>query len=299
VRQIPVVRHHDIEPPNFWNKPLILASDFGAIGLAVLIGALNASVVRSQSHASPRIAFEVASIRPSKPNDPRRSGMEFLPGGRFRSANMPLLPILATAYNVPFQSAESLRIKGVPDWILTERYDIEAMAEKGLAPTGTTAKARNEELRLMLQSVLADRLKLRMRRETVEMPTYALIVGPHGPKLEKAKSGEQDCTESAPFGGTGCHQFLGGAGRGIRGAAVDMSDLATYVSNWTDVPVVDQTGLKGLYTIQTEGWATTLGDDQPRPSLFAIFDQLGLKLVSKKGPVEIFVIEHVERPSEN
>src|SRR5205814_8464350 len=68
----------------------------------------------------------------------------------------------------------------------------------------------------------------------------------------------------APSGGTGCHQFQGGAGHGIRGCAVDMSDLALYVSNWTDLPVVDQTGLRELYTIQTEGWAL-LADDSSRP----------------------------------
>jgi len=141
----------------------------------------------------------------------------------------------------------------MPDWILTEPYDIEATAEKAPAPPGATAKARNERIRLMLQSVPADRLKLRVRRDMAALPVYALEVATHGPNLEKAKIAERDCTESAPFGvpspsGPGCHQFEGGVGRGLLGAAVDMSDLALYVSNWSDRPVVDQTGLTGDFT---------------------------------------------------
>jgi uncharacterized protein (TIGR03435 family) len=121
----------------------------------------------------------------------------------------------------------------------------------------------------------------------------------HGPKLEKAKIAEKDCTESPIFGGTACHQFLGGVGRGLHGEAVDMHDLALYVSNWTDAPVVDQTGYTGLFRIQTEGWATPLADDPARPSLREVLAQFDLKLVEKRAPVEVFAIEHIERPSEN
>jgi uncharacterized protein (TIGR03435 family) len=92
--------------------------------------------------------------------------------------------------------------------------------------------------------------------------------------------------------------------------------VTLFVSNWSDRPVVDQSGLKGLYNIQTEGWVPMrprpprpLGQeptaedlafaDPTRPTLFTIFDRLGLKLESTKGPVEMFVIESVERPAEN
>lgn len=254
--------------------------------LQLLLIALSNTPVPAQS--DPQVPFDAASIKPSRPGDARRPTMEFLPGGRFRSTNMPLLAILATAYNVPWQSVETLRIKGVPDWVLAEKYDIEATAPI----TGATAKARNEKIRQMLQSVLADRLKLKMRREITEMPIYSVTVRVHGPKLEKAKIDDSHCTEI-------CHQFQGGAGRGIHGTAVDMADLALYVSNWTDAPVVDQTGLTGLYAIQTEGWSRTPDDDPSRPSLSSIFDQFGLKLTRGKGPVEIFVIEHIEKPTEN
>ncbi len=245
--------------------------------------------------------YEVASIKPSRPTDPRRHGMEYLPGGYFRSTNMPLLPVLATAYNIPFQSIEvlELRMRGVPDWVLSEPYDVEVKAGNGSGFPGMAAGQRNEQMRLMLQAVFADRLKLRIRREIAETPVYGLVAGPHGIKLGRAKIAERDCTEGAPFGGTGCHQFQGGAGRGIRGTAIDMVDLAAYVSSWSDRPVIDQTGIKGLYEIQTEGWTSSGNDDANRPGLAEILDRVGLKLVRKKSPLEIVVIEHLERPSEN
>ena len=139
-----------------------------------------------------------------------------------------------------------------------------------------------------------------MRRENVEMRVYALMTAARGPKLEKSRIAEQDCTESPIFGGTACHHgFIGGAGRGVHGDAVDMDDLALCVSNWADAPVIDQTGYKGLFSIQTEGWATPLNDDPSRPGLAKVLARFDLKLVEKKAPVEVFAVEHIERPSEN
>ena len=154
----------------------------------------------------------------------------------------------------------------------------------------------------MLQSLLADRLKLRIRRESAEMAVYALMVGSRGIKLETAKISERDCAEAAPFGSLdlpapGCHQFLGGQGRGLRGTAVDMADLAAYVSNWSELPVVDQTGLSGLYQIQTESWGSS--ENSSDRTLDEVLDRLGLKLVRQKARLEVLVIERAERPSEN
>jgi bla regulator protein blaR1 len=250
------------------------------------------------------VRYEAASIKRSA-SDERRHGIEFLSGGRFRATNMPLLPVLAIVYKIPFQSIEvvRLRIRGMPDWLGMEPYDIEATPEKGWTP-GATAQARQERTRLMLQSLLADRLQLKVRREMTEMPVYAMVVKSHGPTLEKAKITEEQCGESVSLfgpsiGDPGCHQFRGGVGRGLLATAVDMADLALYVSNWSDLPVVDQTGLTGLYALKTEGWRSTYDDDPSRPTLEDIFDRLGLRLIRKKGPVEILTIEHVERPSAN
>jgi len=265
----------------------------------LILAVIGVPATRAQPAVSTSITFEAASIRQSKPGDTRRLMMEFLPGGRFRAANTPFIAILGTAYDIPWQSIETFRIKGVPDSLLTERYDIEATADRASISNSAPVKSRNRTIRLMLQAVLADRFKLQIARRTEVMSVYAITIGQHGSKLEKAKIEPGDCQESAPFGGSGCHQFLGGAGRGIRGAAVDIADLALYVSNWSDAPLIDQTGLTDLFSIQTDGWSTMPSDDPTRPTLFSVFERLGLKLVRKKAPIEVFVVQHVERPSLN
>ena len=111
-----------------------------------------------------------------------------------------------------------------------------------------------------------------------------------------------------------CHEFNGGQGRGLHGAAVNMADVAKYVENWADRAVIDNTGLTGLYAIDTEGWVPMRqgaprdpnapgGEEETsdplRLTLFTVFQGLGLKLEASKAPVEAFVIDHMERPSEN
>jgi uncharacterized protein (TIGR03435 family) len=275
----------------FWRKPLIFLTGIGAL------------FSQAQTPRLPR--YEAASIKAVRGADLRRPSMELLPGGRFRSVSLPLLPVFALAYNIPWQSIEAsrLRVKGMPDWMIGDPYDIEVVAEKASLGADGTAKARNERMRLVLQSVLADRLKLRVRSEPAELAVYALVVGKGGPKLERAKIAEEACTEAvpgAPIGASApaCHQFQGGAGRGVFGVAVNLSDLAAHVSNWTDRPVIDETGVKGLYTIRTSGWSES-GGDATRPTLDDVLDPLGLKLVRKKASVSVYVIEHVEKPSAN
>jgi uncharacterized protein (TIGR03435 family) len=254
---------------------------------------------------APGVKFEVASIKPTLPGDRRRPAMEFLAGGRFRAINTPLFQVLATAYNVPWQSIEvlQLRVKGIPEWMFNETYDIEAKAESPSSISGSSVKARNERIRLMLQSLLADRLKLKLRREITNVQGYALVVAKAGPKLQKAKTPEAACVESAPFApltptGPGCHQIQGGTGRGIHATAIDMSDLALFVSNWSERPIIDATGLPGLYSVETEGWSPA-GDNPSRPSLDEILDRLGLRLDNRKLPMETLVLEHIEKPSSN
>jgi len=275
------------------------------VGIRLLLGLLGAQHLRLLAQPQSPIKYEVASIRRSKSGDPRRHEMEFLPGGRFRSMNIPFFQVLATAYNIPWQSIEALeiRIKGIPGWMFSETYDIEAKAENTSVASGVSAKIRNERIRLMLQGLLADRLKLRVRRETTDVEAYALVVGKLPSKMEKSRIAEEACTESTPFApispsGPGCHQIQGGTGRGLHGAAIDMSDLALFLSNWSDRPIVDVSGLAGLYAIKTEGWSPA-GGDPSHPTLDELLNRLGLRLVSKKVPLEIFVIEHVEKPSDN
>jgi uncharacterized protein (TIGR03435 family) len=274
--------------------------------LLALISA--ASCAQAQPATAP--AFAAASVKPSAA-DARGIGMQILPGGRLVIKNYPLIITIAAAYNLPFN--QSARLTGGPDWIRGERYDIEATAEKGAIPAGATALKRKQIMLAMLQGLLAERFKLQVRRETKELPVFAIVVAKDEPKLEKAKVQEKDCPETRTSDGFVCHEFSGGQGRGLHGQAVDMDDLAHYVENWAERPVIDKTGLKGLYKIETRPWvsmrvgpapaAGAKGEDGSEvadlPTLFTVFTTMGLKLESQKAAVETFEILHVEKPSLN
>jgi uncharacterized protein (TIGR03435 family) len=268
----------------------------------LFIAAAFAALVSAQ----PQPAFEVASVKQNKSGD-QSTRMQYLPGGKLSAANIPVYFIIASAYSVP---AQSVRLSGGPDWTRSERYDIEAVAEKDAIPADASPQVRNDLMRLMLQKLLADRFKLTIRREMKEIPVYAVVVSKGGPKLQKSKIAQKDCVTNPSD--VAC-RFGGGQGRGIHGEAISVSEVATFVENWSDRPVVDQTGLQGLFKIDTDGWQPLLPRQGPaaesdearavadpsRPTLFEVFEQLGLKLESKKAPMETFVIEHVEKPTEN
>jgi uncharacterized protein (TIGR03435 family) len=273
----------------------------------ILVVAAIAAGVLAQSQSEPRLAFEVASVKSNKSEG--RPGMEFGANGRFSARNVPLLILVSTAYNVPFQGP---RLKGFTVEAASERYDIEATAESGAIPAGASKLVREAKMKRMLQTLLEDRFKLKMRREMKETPVYAVIVGKNGPKLTKSKIEEKDCPDG-DLGASGqCHQFRGGMGRGLHADAISMVDLVEAVSNWADRPVIDRTGLEGLFELNTDGWTPMIplplgGNeeegrafaDPARPTLYMIFDRLGLKMESSKAPIEMFFVEHVEKPSEN
>jgi bla regulator protein BlaR1 len=292
-------------------KLLLTGAATLTIGMPIAIGILNAPPVRAQSDAAPRLAFEVASVKLNKSSESRNWGFDYLPGGRFKATNLSLDWIIGEAYHV---SPWSARLSGGPEWIGSDRYDIEATAAPDAIPQGLSAKAREDKMRLMLRTLLADRFKLVIRRESKELPVYTVVVAKNGPKLQRAKIEEKDCPEGSSSE-LRCHVINGGMGRGMHGKAVQVSDMVSFVENWSDRPIVDKTGLTGLFVVETDGWAPmrprvrppgeepTAEDkaiaDPIRPTLFTIFDRLGLKMESQKAPVDVFVIDHVERPSEN
>jgi uncharacterized protein (TIGR03435 family) len=301
----------------FGQKLLLAVAAAMTVGGPLVFGALNTFGVQvalqAPRQSSTPLAFEVASIKQNRSLDRRRSSkrLQFTPGGRFVAVNLPLDAIIGIAYSL---SPDAGGLSGGPDWIHSARYNIEAVAEKDATPAGSSAKVRDEKMRLMLQTLLADRFKLAVRREVKERPVYALVVAKDGPKLQKANTDENSCVLDST-GSMPCHLIYGGEGHGLHGSAVDMADLARSVSDWTDRPVVDKTGLHGLFNIQTEGWAplhprallpgngsvaaSPASADSSRPTLFMILQRLGLKLESQRAPVESYVIEHVERPTEN
>jgi uncharacterized protein (TIGR03435 family) len=272
---------------------------------------LVASIGLAQSHteesATPK--FEVTSVKLNKSPDLRKALIQLLPGGRFIAREIPLNRVIALAWNLPLQSQRLTIASGVkmPDDI----YDIEATAERGAFPPGTTTEARVLKMRLMLQALLEERFKLRIHREPKEQTVYALVVGKGGLKLEKSKFQEQNCgdTSSKWVGNPACHFLNGSPDGGLHGASVTIAQVVEYVNNFTDRPLFDKTGLNGFYDVQTEGWApmrpsmddaAQLSDaHRERPTLFDVFERLGLRMESQRAVIDMFVIDHLERPSEN
>ena len=265
----------------------------GAAGLVVIAAPVAIGIVHAQGGSEAR--FEVASVKRNPSVDTRFSRFQMLPGGRLSIENAPLYSIITAAYGVSIQST---RISGGAEWIHSERYDIEATAQKGAVPVNLAVKERERRMDAMLRTLLADRFKLVVRRESKDLPVYAVTVAKGGLKMEHA-----DCEPDVS-----CNAFMGGQGRGVHSKAADMEHLIAYVENWSDRPIVDHSGLTGTYKMDTDGWIPMRGpgggseglDDPVRPTLFTVFEkQLGLKLESQKAVIETYFIEHVERPTGN
>jgi uncharacterized protein (TIGR03435 family) len=239
--------------------------------------------------AAPTPAFDVVSVKPAPP--PTGNNLRVSMGGdagRVNFSNVTLKNVMTRAYSVkPHQ------ISG-PDWLDSERYDIVATIPAG---------APREQIPMMLQTLLADRFKLAIRREQKVMPVYALVAGKNGSKLREAEAE------------AGLRVSMGPKGRQLTGN-VSLARLADALSTWMDRPVLDMTGIKGIYDIDLE-WTPDEGQSAPRfapggeagrpeaggdgPSIFtAVQEKLGLKLEGRKSPAEIIVVERAERvPTEN
>ena len=258
--------------------------------------------------------FEVASIKPNKSGDGRVM-LAMPPTGRITATNIPVRLLLQQAYQVqPFQ------IIGAPNWIASDRFDIVAKAPDGAPP---------EQYRSMMRNLLADRFKLKAHLETREMPIYALVParadGKLGPNM---KSATTDCEARArglraggpppppqPGQPIDCG-FMIGIGT-MNAGGMPLADLARSLSGFVNRFVIDKTGLSGRYDFQLtytpEGrglpglpaGAPPIGVEAPPAdpngaSLFtALQEQLGLKLDSQKGPVEVLVVDSIEQPTED
>jgi uncharacterized protein (TIGR03435 family) len=214
-------------------------------------------------------AFEVASVRLNK-SDSHSSRFNSSKGS-IHSTNVSLREFIKFGYGV-----KDYQVTG-PDWLATQRFDIVAKAE---------APVPDDQLMAMLQTLLAERFKLAIHRETKERTVYELVVGKNGPRLHEVEAGGQHSS----------------GGRGFLSAQkMSMSQLADSLSRTVSLPVLNMTGIKGAFDIELK-WAPDDGRDNANgPSLFtAVQEQLGLKLEQRKGPMEIIVVDHAEKvPTEN
>jgi uncharacterized protein (TIGR03435 family) len=238
----------------------------------------------AQSTAAKRLEFEAASIKPSVSGRGGAGSIREIKPGSLTYTDRNLFEYIRLAYGV-----ESYQVTHGPAVSLAERYDIVAKAA-GPVPVS--------QVKLMLRSLLEDRFKLTVHRETKELPVYILTVADGGPRF-KASEGDGPMS-AAPKDGS------------LQYRRTSMAYLAGSVfSNLPSLgcPVVDRTGLDGVYDFSLKLFDpdTANGDTGPKGDMLRQMDnglgaslkELGLKLESRKSPVEILVIDHVERPSEN
>ncbi len=197
------------------------------------------------------------------------------------------------------------RTIGAPKWMSSETYDIDSRLADADLPAWQNPAKQTQMFHALLQALLAERCKLVVHREMREMPVYDLVIAKNGPKLRRASSTlSADIVAKHPNAGavpgaTGMFALAPDSSMALYG--VSLRTLTTLLSNRAGRLVVDKTGLSGLYDIHL-GPPQPLLDESPDsgPSIFTMLqEQLGLKLVSAKEPVETLVIDSIERPSEN
>ena len=294
----------------------------------------QATVAQTLTATADKLAFEVASVKPSKAgerpysNFPLGPGDVYVPnGGYFSATNMPLIIYISFAYKIKGNQMQYL-LPQLPGWVTADRFDIQARAN------GNPGK---DQMRLMMRTLLADRFKLAIHNETRQVPLFALVLlkpGATGHQLHP-HAGDSACPTTAPPPSApgsaqtpspsltvagGFPALCGGIvqmppvvpGRMRVGARnVTIGFIADSLSAAADLgrPMLDQTRLSGTFDFILE-WTREVHDPlppgadvQPEPAgpdfQAALREQLGLKLESQKGPVDILVVDHVEHPSEN
>jgi uncharacterized protein (TIGR03435 family) len=266
----------------------------------VLTAALITAHAQAPKTTGPTAAFEVASVKMSRPGINAPGVFRFLPDGSLLAENMPLRDVIRVAYRL-----RSYQMANWPTWISTEYFDIRAKAD---------GKASEEERFLMLRHLLATRFKLAVRTETRNGPTYDLVIDGKGPHLTKSSA---DCAAlraklpprplapppNAPLIVCGIRNLPGR----VFALGVPIETLSATLGDVVGRAVLNQTQLSGNFDIELNYTPDPLPapqtippDSKPLdpngPSIFtALREQLGLKLEFRRNPVEVFVIDHVER----
>jgi uncharacterized protein (TIGR03435 family) len=285
--------------------------------IVAVSAAAGPMLLQSAGTQTPKPVFEVASIKPGSPVLTRIS-VQIL-GNRFLAENFNLKMLVARAYGMPEN-----RVIGGPGWVDSDRYNLEAKAEGATIPPN--------QLGPMLQSLLEDRFQLKAHLETRELPIYELVVARGGPKLKMS----EDQTPPAPMSPADMAALMGRGGRGAgpagppprgmfnrgngqyQGTSVRLNTMVNALTQQLGRPVIDKTGLDALYDISLKwtpgaeqvpnpfalapplGGAAPPPPDPSGPSIFtALQEQLGLRLESTKGPMEVVIIDSAEKPAEN
>ena len=275
---------------------MMLVLQHGRAGCKFLLAAAGIAAVTAPIATSQPISY-VASVKANNAAD-ARTFSEYSRGGRLTATAVTVVNLLRIAYRIqPYQ------LVGAPAWISTKRFDIAAKVEDNPAPPQQA----------LLQALLKDRFKLAAHDETRELPIFSLVAARSdkklGPQLTRSTF---DCAAfmAGPHGlpepgrTPNCATSIGPGS--LSGKAIPMTQLATSLAPFVSRFTVDQTGLTGRFDVELT-WApdqvpsNIQGNTQADgPSIFAALpEQLGLKLLSGKGPVAVLIVDHLEEPSAN
>jgi uncharacterized protein (TIGR03435 family) len=292
---------------DFRRKLLLAAAAGFAVAAPIVAGVLHATPNRAASQAQTTIgtipAYASVSITPNKSGS---DGVMLMFGpDRFTSNNASLQQLIREAYGV-----EDDRISGAPAWLESEKYDVEA--KENHSGTDDVRKLsfdqRVSEQKSMLQALLAERLKLAVHRETKDLTVYALVIAKNGPKLQESKPGD---TYPNGFKGPDGIARPGGThfeGQKLIAQGASIRAMLFHLSRQLHRTILDETALSGTYDFTLklpDGVPPGLIDNPAPPESYepavsaAIEQQLGLKLEPKNVPLEVLVIDHVEKPLGN
>jgi uncharacterized protein (TIGR03435 family) len=224
-----------------------------------------------------RPAFEVASVKPARSDGP--IDLRVTPGGRLTVTNLTVAVLIREAYGV-----KHYQVSGGPAWLSADGFDINAKAE---------GEPSRPQMMLMLQTLLEDRFKLKVHRETREGNVYFLAATKNGPKLKAPTGGDASFIRTGRTGAPSQAAIT----YVLWGQNVAMPAFTAQLSNQMGRPVIDRTSIQSIFDFRLEYAADDARSDG-NPSVFsAIQEQLGLKLEAGKGPVETFVIDSAQKPT--
>ncbi len=281
-----------------------LTASLISFGIPLLL--LASGSERAAAQPSPdAIKFEVAAISVNNSGEERVSG-GFQPGGRYRVNNYSLRSLIAAAYLRPQVNPDFL-ISGGPDWMDKLRFNIEAKASEDFPPG---PDGPNAPRRIMLQNLLAERFGLKVHHENRQGRIFALVLAKNGQSLgPQLRPSSVDCGNRAAAPAQSCYIRIAPGSLDLGG--VPLSALTNLLPRFVDHVVVDSTGLSGRYDIEltwTPGpteWVAPPTVANPTPPtgdsslVTALREQLGLRLQSQTGPVDVLVIDAAHRPTEN
>jgi len=271
----------------FRKRPVVIGLRKAALFLAILISGLPAACAQDDASAPLKPmardadpAFEVATIKPSDPDD--RSQRFGLKGRRIAIENNTMTTLICFAYSV-----QKSQIVNAPPWFDTQHWDIDGVPD-------LEGKPNWHQYRHMLQKLLSERFALQMHHDKRDLSVYTLTVAKGGPKLEKSKSDPDTLPDSSGHG-IGSQQFM-------KFTNDSMADFALTMQLMVDRPVLDQTNLSGRYDF-TLLWTPDVfraTEPDPAPALFsAVQEQLGLKLEATHAPADVLVVDAATRPTQN